>query len=290
MSRRIYVDSRFRHSGTEGDFRVILQTPIELSEGALGHIDGICLSNTFPTVIYGVNDSVYVRQLQTLVGTGPKDTRVRLTPGSYTADTLATELAARLNQITIDPSVSYTVTAATDGTTLTVSMAGPADNSDGTSLKILTSQEVDDPPADWGQENPSHGFPVGDPPTRYSDAGTVLGMQSQTFTMLVNESLETSFVSMIPYRTLFLHSHLGAPLSVGPRGENTIVRRIMVGHTLPGQVILDNLNTEIDTIELPPILAEMHFSVRDIYGRAVNLGRHSISFALVIKEIPRGIK
>ena len=39
MTRRVYLDSRFRHSGTEGDFRVILQTPIELSEGALGYID-----------------------------------------------------------------------------------------------------------------------------------------------------------------------------------------------------------------------------------------------------------
>ena len=55
-----------------------------------------------------------------------------------------------------------------------------------------------------------------------------------------------------------------------------------MGHTLPGQVILDNLSTEIDNIELPPMLSEMHFSIRDIYGRPVKLD-HSISFALVIK-------
>ncbi len=84
-------------------------------------------------------------------------------------------------------------------TTLTVAMAGPADNSDGTSLKILTSQEVDEGgPADREQANPSHGFPVGDPPTKHRDAGMILGMQSATFTMLVNESLETSFFSMNP--------------------------------------------------------------------------------------------
>ena len=89
-------------------------------------------------------------------------------------------------------------------------------------------------------------------------------------------------------RTLFLHSHLGSPLSVGPRGENTIVRRIIVGHTLPGQIILDNLNSaELDNIELPPMLSEMHFSLRDIYGRPVEID-HSISFSLVIKEFPRG--
>ena len=168
------------------------------------------------------------------------------------------------------------------------SMAGPADASDGTSLKILTSQEVDaGGPADWGAANASHGLPAGSAPDKYQDAGTVVGLQSGTFSLLVNESLTSSFVSMIPYRTLFLHSHLGSPLSVGPRGENTIVRRIIVGHTLPGQIILDNLGTELDNIELPPMLSEMHFSVRDIYGRPVELS-HSISFALVIKEFPRG--
>ena len=60
-TRRIYLDSRFRHQGTEGGFRVILDTPVELSEGALGYIDSICISNTFPTLISGVNNRLYVR-------------------------------------------------------------------------------------------------------------------------------------------------------------------------------------------------------------------------------------
>ena len=287
-TRRVYVDSRFRHSGDEGDFRIIVDTPIELSEGALGYIDSVCLSNTFPTLISGVNNRLYVRQRMRYVGgDDPKDTNLVLTPGQYTTATLATEVATKLNQIKIDPAITYTVTAAADGSTLTVSMTGPVDASGGTSLKILTSQEVDaGGPADWGQTNSSHGLPAARAPEKHQDAGTILGMQSGTFSLLVNESLTSGFVSMIPYRTLFLHSHLASPLSVGPRGENTIVRRIIVGHTLPGQVVLDNLSTEIDNIELPPMLSEMHFSVRDIYGRPVELS-HSISFALVIKEFPR---
>ena len=287
-TRRVYVDSRFRHSGDEGDFRIILDTPIELSEGALGYIDSVCLSNTFPTLISGVNSRLYVRQRMSLVGNGnPKDTNLVLTPGQYTTATLATEVQTKLNAAKIDAAITYTVTAAADGSTLTVSMAGPADSSDGTSLKILTSREVDaGGPADWGQTNSDHGLPAAHAPTKHQDAGTVLGMASGTFSLLVNESLTSGFVSMIPYRTLFLHSHLGSPLSVGPRGENTIVRRLIVGHTLPGQVVLDNLGTELDNLELPPMLSEMHFSVRDIYGRPVELS-HSISFALVIKEFPR---
>ena len=157
-TRRVYVDSRYRHSGDEGDFRIILYTPIELSEGALGYIDSVCLSNTFPTLISGVNNRLYVRQRMSSVANGaPKDTNLVLTPGQYTTATLATEMQDKLNLIKVDPAITYTVTAAADGTTLTVSMAGPADASGGTSLKILTSREVDaGGPADWGQTNSNH--------------------------------------------------------------------------------------------------------------------------------------
>ena len=167
-------------------------------------------------------------------------------------------------------------------------MLGPPDPSDGTSVQLLTSREVDQGgPSDFGQFNSSHGVAVAARPTIHSDAGAVLGLQSKTFQLLLNDTLDTSFISMIPYRTLYLHSHVGSPLSVGVRGENTIIRRIIVGHTLQGQIILDHLNTELDMIELPPSLSEMHFSVRDIYSRPVDLGGHSISFALVIREINR---
>ena len=118
-TRRIYVDSRFRHSGTEGDFRIILDTPIELSEGALGYIDSICLSNTFQTLQANVNNRLYVRQLMSGVGSGPKDTSLVLALGQYTTATLATEVQAKLNQIKINAGISYTVTASADGSTLT---------------------------------------------------------------------------------------------------------------------------------------------------------------------------
>ena len=93
----------------------------------------------------------------------------------------------------------------------------------------LTSEEVDQGgPTDWGQTNLNHGLPQASAPAKFEDAGTQLGMVSGASSLLVNESLETSeFISMLPYRTLFLHNHLGSPLSVGPRSDNTIIRRIV---------------------------------------------------------------
>ena len=53
MSRRIYIDSRFRESGTASDFRWNLQAPLELHDGAMGYIDSFCCSNVDNSVVAG---------------------------------------------------------------------------------------------------------------------------------------------------------------------------------------------------------------------------------------------
>ena len=85
----------------------------------------------------------------------------------------------------------------------------------------------------------------------------------------------------MPYRQLFLHSHIGAPSSQGPRGENTIVRRIIVTGA-PGDLIVDFHSTQMDYIELGEQLSTLHFSLRDIDGNLVNTDGHPVSFALCL--------
>ena len=116
---------------------MILDTPVELSEGALGYIDSVCLSNTFPTLITGVNNRLYVRQRMAGVGGGmPKDVNLVLSPGQYTTATLAIEVAAKLNAAKVNAGITYTVTASADGTTMTVAMVGPIDVSGTTGIEI----------------------------------------------------------------------------------------------------------------------------------------------------------
>ena len=99
------------------------------------------------------------------------------------------------------------------------------------------------------------------------------------------QSLLTQFVSLQPYRTLFLHSHIGAPKSIGPRGESTIVKKIVVGNTVPGDVIVESLQHGIDYIELPPALSSMHFSLRDSNGKSADLQGHTLSLTLVVQDL-----
>ena len=82
-----------------------------------------------------------------------------------------------------------------------------------------------------------------------------------------------------------MHSHIGNPKSIGPRGESTIIKKVVVGNTVPGDVIVESLQHGIDYIELPTALSSMYFSLRDSNGKTVDLQGHSLSLTLVVQDL-----
>ena len=75
------------------------------------------------------------------------------------------------------------------------------------------------------------------------------------------QMLLTGFISLQPYRCLYLHSHLGAAASsLGPQGQDTIIRCIVLGNTVPGDVITDVRHGAMsEVIRMPTTLSDMHF-------------------------------
>ena len=60
---RIYIDSRHRSSGTsDSDFSVTLRRPLEFKPDTVGVVEQVILSNTFESIVAGVNDKLYVRE------------------------------------------------------------------------------------------------------------------------------------------------------------------------------------------------------------------------------------
>ena len=89
---------------------------------------------------------------------------------------------------------------------------------------------------------------------------------------------------MTSYRQLFLHSHFGTTESIGPRGENTIVKSIAVTGLL-GDVILEKNDTNVDAIRLPTSLSQLHFSLRDVFGRLVPTSNQPVALSIYIQEL-----
>ena len=280
QTKRIYVDSRYRMpGGTETDFKIALKTPVELERGMMGWIDGVVVPNTYRTIIEGHNDTLFVREA---LGSIINDRVIVVPTGDYNAYALAANIKLLLNGAGKIPALGLWDVWAGSGSFVFFN-ATPKNLLDGG--VILPRNEIENPsfgPA-WGQKiNPSDPDPA--PLSSERDICRVIGLIQDDLTLLNNDPLsilDCQAMSLSPYHQLFLHSHIGAPSSQGPRGENTIVRRIIVSSS-SGDLITDQLSTQMDYIDLGNELSTMHFSLRDVDGKVVDTRGHPISFAICI--------
>ena len=98
---RIYVDSRDRQSGIAEDFTYALPYTLNITEKSLANIDAVVIPNNIQTVIAGKNDIIYFRENSNLDLVQQKI--ARLNPGYYNIDTLATEIARAMTEVSFLP-------------------------------------------------------------------------------------------------------------------------------------------------------------------------------------------
>ena len=269
-TKRIYIDSRYRlPGGTDSDFHYALKTPIEVPRGTMGWIDGVVISHSFNTVIQGHNDTLFVREV---LGVSYEDRALTIPAGDYNGYTLATTIETILNTGTSLPQV-WTVVF--ESGMLTFGNATPVASGGGYILPREVIEAANMQPV-WGYTT----TPAPPPLSLDADASRLIGnLTSPAFAVNSSQSFNSEWIDLLPYHQLFLHSHIGAPTSQGPRGENTIARRIVVTGS-PGDLIVDHLSTQMDYLELGEQLSTLHFSLRDVEGKLINTRGHSISFSI----------
>jgi len=268
---RIYVTSRNRtvDSASPSDFRFFLERPIELAENAKGYLDSFVCSNTWETIIAGVNDKLYVQWNVSV----PRI--LTLDPGTIidNAD-LATKLTTGL--------------AALDPTMKTVTVTAIGTNRIQFDCPTLIGAEQF---TVYSRENLRRGYAPYATASDYADASDVVGCMTKQLVCYFNSNPQVNaavvaisqFVSFAPYRQIYIHSHIGAPNSYGPEGSSTVIGSMIVGNTIPGDLISHHHQGLLATsIDLPPLLDSMHFTLRDFMGRIIDTDGHDISFSLVV--------
>ena len=164
------------------------------------YIDHCVISNVFESIITGVNDKLYVRES---VSGSITDKVLTLGSGSYTPASLATVVATALNTL----SGTFTCTVATTGNKLQTSNLFTLPDY----AEILTKTQLNEKsisPA-WS----GTGADALNNDTQ--DACAVVGLMSAASGGIYSsQPLVSQFVSLQPYRTLLLHSHIGAPKSI----------------------------------------------------------------------------
>ena len=283
MVRKIFIDSRFRDSGTSANFQTTLKTAV-VHPKCRAYLDNIHIPNVFPT-IHANNRHLYILESWVTAGNPPvanlKKRKIPLTEGNYDLQTLGAELQTQLNANTFFPTgVTYTVTHNTSTGRLNIALSGPnAPEAAIWSMPYLKAHRdlwVDVP------SNTQVGVLVDD-----DDCYTAIGFTHDGILNVTTSASRTgnAHVSILPFHTLYLVSDFGLGSnedSIGPRGGN-ILRSIVV-NTSFGNMIHDQLQNPFDFVALEAgQLTSFGFALRDIHGRDVPLNQ-GFSFSLLLVE------
>jgi hypothetical protein len=244
--RKLYIDSRFRASGSHSDFVFQLAQSIEVPHGMVAIIDTLSVPNVFQTVD-GTRNKLYLEIY------GAPAQVVTLTTGMYNGVTLAAELQAQLNAMGHG---SYTVVY----------------NSATGQLSIVASGVVYARLQERGVSRPFDALEV---------IGAIDGINLADG---INVALP-HHVDIAGTRVLYLcSSTFGHYSSLGPRGESDILRAIYIDAS-NGSYIVDRLANPFEFIECAgQQLQSIRFSLRDGNGQLVDMRGRSVSFSIIFLQ------
>ena len=282
MVRKIFLDSRFRDSGTFANFQTTLKTAV-VHPKCRAYIDQIHIPNVFPT-IHANNRHLYILESWVTAGNPPvgnfKKRKIPLTEGNYDLASLGAELQTQLNANTFFPTGNtYAVTHSTSTGKLTIALSGP----DSPEAAIWSMQYLKAHRDLWVDSGSNQvGVLVDD-----DDCYTAIGFTHDGILNVTTSASRTgnAHVSILPFHSLYLHNDFGLGSnedSIGPRGGN-ILRSIVV-NTGFGNMIHDQLQNPFDFTALEAgQLTSFGFALRDIHGRDVPLNQ-GFSFSILLVE------
>ena len=191
--------------------------------------------------------------------------RVVLSEGSYTFDSMATELQTQLNTGTDLP--SYTV--AKNAVTGRLSIS----NTNTLKFHIYPSQYLDNNP--YSFQGYSEPFYSSDAITGFTGVDRLEG----------NALTAASHINLLAYHTLFINSTLGSHNdSIGPVGQSTIARKVVIDSG-PGSFVHDYHSQPFDFIRLDKqSISAIRFRVTDWRGNSVEMSPWSMSIILVPED------
>ena len=245
--RKLYIDSRYRSSGTHGDFVFQLAQSIEVPTGMVAIIDTVSVPNVFQT-IDNTRNKLYVDIFEHTPQV------VTITNGMYNGVTLAAELQTLLTAMGIG---TYTVVF----------------NSATGQLSILATGVGY---ATFSERSVSRPF----------DCLEVIGALDNQILMTDGVEITLPHhVDIAGTRVLYLcSSNLGHYSSLGPRGESDILRAVYVD-AANGSYIVDRIANPFEFIQCEgQQLQSLRFSLRDGNGQVVDMRGRSIAFSIIFLQ------
>ena len=283
MVKKIYISSDKRVSGSEADFNWQLPFSERVPQETEVLLDAISIPNVFYTVD-SHNANFFWGERNT---TANPNTRVNfkdvLAHGNYTPQSLGAAIQTKMNArsqafgyknvYTVqysDLTNTFTITKTNNTTTPTPLVAD---------FTFWSLAELKQQSAAWAASSVDT-YNASDPASAYK----LIGLSRDGTRIDATTHALPNAVNLIPHQALYLHSSNMGTIgdSIGPGGEQTILRRIPVTAGF-GEVIHSELANAADSINLAGFqMSNLHFRLCDEEARTVNLRGVGFSFSFLV--------
>jgi hypothetical protein len=235
-----------------------------MPEGSTFCIDDINIPYSWNTIEPGINDKLYISYRALLTDVATPRVLV-ITPMRYTGAEFATNLATQLNSM--GGIGTYLATYDTNNNTITIVSSNMY-------FKIWTDEEL----------KTTTLFTIADVnyPKSVNEILQVYGIYAGGVGGYAGKGVayQTGFLNLLNYQDLYITStNLGNFQSMGPRGESTVLRKIMVNAGW-GFSIIDKLAFAEEMSCSKLSLSTLDFQLRDVRGNIVPLHGAHVSFTI----------
>ena len=266
--RHLFLDSRYRTSGSDSDFCINLSETVETEEGARCYVGGVSFANVFYTIEEGLSDIWYVEVSSTSIGLGPGAYGLKLAYGNYGGTELAAEMQTRLRSI--DGAAQVTYISKTGR--IQINMSG------GRTIKVWSDQELTNPSdrAFWLLKSPTFHYDINNP----NSIGEVLRATPRP---PANAYL-SELIQLQPYNVLYLYSSLTTFDGIDSTGRSGIIARIPVEKTYGYVVFFQGPFLEQGWFDVGKLsFRNLRFSLRNSRGAVVPLHGSHLSVHLIFE-------
>lgn len=274
--RRLFIDSKYRSSGTPTTFTITLPETLEMSHNHRFLVDDVCLprswynvgnNNKYVYISWVSNSIFYLR-------------RAVMSVGDYDGNTFATELATALNTLSRG---TFSVSFSTKTARLTISNTT-------TAFKLPTDAEL----YEIGLKqafNIANGVVDAefDVPQIYNlskEGHKSINYVSGNFVSASEGTIKVlQPINLNWLDTVYLHaSGIGAYNTLNCRGEKTVIKEIKVDGQ-PFTYIFDNAN-QWDWLDCShQTWSVLIFALRDKNGNDIDLNDRDISFSIALEDL-----
>jgi len=267
--QKIYVDTRHKtpESISTSDFTIVLPETINLPDGAVVYVDGVCIPYSWYSITDNFNDRIYV-WINDTINHSYAYYIFKIEQGVYSSYTLAEKISLAFQAIT---QAIFTVTYYSTRNEIQIT-----NNYGNIDFKILTPTDLKTKlngawlGTDYDVNNPCDMNEV----LRNMDG------ESKTYNNLGQNQYVSGYLSLHPVRNIYMvSSNIGNYNTMGSSGERNILKKIPVIAN-PGELIFDKITSSSDYLDCSrQILRALQFQLKDVLGNVIDLHKANISFS-----------